>query len=552
MPKPISLFSAGILFVGGILTWPIRATAANNKLPAAAIRAEANEIRAEATRPNFSKRGRPLPLACSWITREGWGPGAQLRLIQQGHFLLPSFAFPGHPNPRSYYSQAFINYYKRPLEQARQLKLPICLLNIGSWGPVGELATSPAYWRLPPRQNPDVVTAKGEVLHQVSPFGAIQPWRNVGRLWIRNAAMEKLQQWYPNPPRVIFLFDNEAPRLVWSQAPEDRRYLTRYGRRRDDYFKKQVAGDGWITRYRMLHKTMRNSLVAPAWKKHLVIIGYNAGNTAYWPYWLKFSMYIPGRVDIAPLMWDGGDVPYYLDASNPITYYTDLSPQIDFMNLALQLPAMYRLNPSFWYEISPWDGHNPAPQATAATDKLKYFARMGEPFTPVRYEGFVQFGMWLLRPRAVRYFAIPPSRAMEQSPYFMALVAAVDRIYHNRILRQWWRHGKLLVVHRRTAESGASREIRGNKHWFLLQATCNPKQPWTLSTTIPVMSLALTRGPVPDRQWLVYAEAPMGQRNSVRISIPSYRAISVNVPEGGAFYQLSEKTGGVRLVQETK
>ena len=39
--------------------------------------------------------------------------------------------------------------------------------------------------------------------------------------------MQQLQAWYPNVPLVIFLFNNEASKLQWTEAEQDQHYLAR-------------------------------------------------------------------------------------------------------------------------------------------------------------------------------------------------------------------------------------------------------------------------------------------------------------------------------------
>jgi hypothetical protein len=61
----------------------------------------AKAIRTEATRKNFGLEGHPLPLVCSWQCGHyradhnvGWRPENQMRLIEEGHYLLPWFSHP--------------------------------------------------------------------------------------------------------------------------------------------------------------------------------------------------------------------------------------------------------------------------------------------------------------------------------------------------------------------------------------------------------------------------------------------------------------------------
>ena len=138
-----------------------------------------DEIRIEALRPNDDPIGRPLPLACSWTCGHypsdrsaGWRPQNQMRLIEEGHYLLPWFSHPGGEVPTD--PEAFRRrYYQGPIEQARRMNLPITF--VGSQWESG-LSGEP-YVSLPPDQNPNVVTTDGAIVKAVCPFGPLAPWR---------------------------------------------------------------------------------------------------------------------------------------------------------------------------------------------------------------------------------------------------------------------------------------------------------------------------------------------------------------------------------------
>ena len=108
------------------------------------------------------------------------------------------------------------------------------------------------YVSLPPDQNPNVVTTDGAIVKAVCPFGPLAPWREIGRKHTDNPWMKQLQQWYPNPPLVIFLSNNEHSKLRWTEVEKSKRYLDQYGPGRDADFKRKVVADGWIERYRVL------------------------------------------------------------------------------------------------------------------------------------------------------------------------------------------------------------------------------------------------------------------------------------------------------------
>jgi hypothetical protein len=260
----------------------------------------------------------------------------------------------------------------------------------------------------------------------------------------------------------------------------------------------------------------------------------------------------PGRICPHPLMWDGGSPSYYTHDWNPSTDYTTWSPQIEFQNLVFMQQEAYRLNPEFWLEFSVWDGYDGPTRASQYTPKRDVYQQRGQTYDPHRYAGFVQFGMWLLRPRVVREYRGWTFPVEEGLPYFMAIVQAVDRVHLDPVLREFWRHGKLVPNRARQHpyRSGIPEAYAAVDRWFLLDADANPPdEPWSLSQVIPVFSLALMQGASPERRWLVYAHAPLGDRQNVQITIPDYRQVTLDVSRGGSFSLLDEQTGEVSSIE---
>ncbi len=529
------------------------------KLPAAEeVPPAAQAIRAEATRPNEGPEGWPLPLACHWNTGRhrnsaGWAPREQMRMIAEGHHILPFFA---HPPTEGQLAgeklEEFRAYYEEPLKQARAWGLPLSL-KATQWE---SILSKPPFIDLPPEKNPNVLTAEGKILRKVSPFGPVGPWREAGRCWTDNAALRQLQEWYPDPPLVIFLSNNEHSKLRWHEAEQSQRYLALYGPGRDDDFKRRVTAEGWIERYRALQEGMREGLVARQWKAAARFVGYGAFGPPHfgrWGGWGAYSLHSQGRITPYPLMWDGGSPSYYTHDWDPSTDYTAWSPQIEFMNLVFVKREALRLNPAFWLEISVWDGDNRGEGNRLGVPEL--YRRLGQTYDPVRYQGFVQFGMWLMRPRAVREFRGWTWPSDEGMPYFMALVEAVDRVHTQPELRDFWRHGRLVPnpARQHLYQAAIPEEYKDEDRWFLLDADANPKLwPWDLNWSVSVFALALVQGDPPERRWLVYAHSPLQDRPEVKLAIPGFGPITVEVKRGGSFYLVDEKRGQCRLVGENR
>ena len=241
----------------------------------------AKEIRAEAILPNDSPKGHPLPLATSWKTggyrKNGYEPDYQIDMIEQGHHLLPGFQLDRVQNSTD--TANMIDYYQKSLNKCSELSLPISFIST-QWESV--LTNDKAYFGLPSAQNPNVVKANGSVSPMVSPFGAIEPWSQVGKQWTATEVMRQLQAWYPNPPKVIFISNNEHSKLRWQDANTDQRYIAHYDTNTTDETKRQAVGQGWIERYRALQNGMRDGLANSNWKRNAIFVGYDAfGGSAF-------------------------------------------------------------------------------------------------------------------------------------------------------------------------------------------------------------------------------------------------------------------------------
>lgn len=369
--------------------------------------------------------------------------------------------------------------------------------------------------------------------------------------WASSRMMKKLQEWYPDPPYVLFVSNNEHPRLAWNKVEEDRRYLEKYGSGRSDEFKRKVVADGWIKCYGAMLRGMREGLTNLNWKQRVIFVGYDAfgpPHFARWPGWMEYSLYSSGRIDPWPQVWDGASPSYYVFNWSAVTDYTVYSPQVEAMNWVFMLEEAKRQNPKFWFELSAWDGHEPELE----NDKRKTYARAGQKYTPERYGGMVQFGLWLLRPRVVREFRGYQDTLAQAEPYFLPIVAAVDRVHNNPTLKDFWRQGELVVnrAHPHPYQASVPKEYQKIDRWFLLDTSLDPPHPLELGNQLPVFSLALVKGRAPQRQWLVYAHSPLMGRDKVKVTIPDYQPVTINVAVAGSFYVVDEKTRQVQPVKQ--
>ena len=418
------------------------------------------------------------------------------------------------------------------------------------------------YRDLPAEKNPNIILPDGKPWIKgrfafVSPFGPAELWRKVGRGYTDTAMMRKLQQAYPEPPKVIFVSNNEAKRIRWHQVEQCKRYLDRYGKGRSDEFKRKIVGEAYAERYRALIEGMREGLSSKSWREAAIFIGYNAfGPNHYgrWDGWMEYFRGWEDRICWAPLAWDGGSPSAYDNQWQPDKRdYRLWSVQVEMMNLVFMQDEAHRIKPDFWFELSIWDGDNAQKGQTAKPD---LYRKAGQQYSAARYGAWVQFVMWLLRPRVVREFrgSTQSVTGEHNAGHWQAILDAVDRVHADAALERFWRHGRLAPnrAHAHPFDTKLLPAYKDADRWFLLETSADPPRPWTFKTEIPVFSLALETGAAPRRQWLLYAHSPLKDRTKVEIRIPEYRCVTVDVPTAGAFYLVDEKAATVRAVGAVK
>ncbi|MHC4169998.1 MAG: hypothetical protein ACYSWQ_23865 [Planctomycetota bacterium] len=479
----------------------------------------------------------------------GWTPQYQLELLGKGHHILPWFSWPrGNPDASDKDAERFDDYYGALLAYCREHNLPISFRGT-QWE---AMLVKRQYREGPVEKCPAVITAEGKTIAKLSPFGPVEPWRDPAAEYVDTAAMKRLQQMYPDPPLVLFVSNNEASDLRWHQAEQSKRYLDKYGKGRPDVFKRQVTAQGWMKLYPVMFEAMRKALVSDTWKKNVRFVGYGAFGPSHfgrWSAWKDYSLITDEWTSPNWHIWDGGSPSYYTHNWNDNRDHWVFSTQVQSMNWIFQLEEAWKAAPNFWWEISTWDGNasNWTPQTKCTPEMLKkskacQYVKDGQTYTPDRHLGWVQFGMWLLRPRVVREFRGSTTPLAPWRPFFERLLFAVDRIYADETLARFWRHGRLVPnqAHKHPYQEDVPEKYRSVNRWFLLDTSLDPPRPWEHKTNIPVFSLALVRGRAGTHRWLVYAHSPLEDRQDVTIYVPGFGKITVDVPRAGAFYLIDE------------
>lgn len=521
-----------------------------------ALKRTAAEIRREALLPPDGPAGKPLPLLSHWNMGsygKGWTPQYQRQLLEQGSHILPWFSWPrGNPDKDEKAAQRFNDYYADLISICREFNMPICFRGT-QWEAI---LVRKQYRDLPADECPAVIDPNGKSIPKLSSFGPLEPWRDPAGEYVDTPAMKKIQQMYPDPPLVLFVGNNEAPDLRWYQVNRSRRYLRKYGKDKSDEFKRKVVAEGWIKRYPIMFDAMRDALISDSWKKNVRFVGYGAFGPSHfgrWPGWKQYSLITDEWTSPNWHFWQGGSPSYYTHNWCANRDHWVWSTQVQSMNWIFQLEEAYSVNPDFWWEVSIWDGNGGwtpdkgyVPYLVKKSKACQYMAD-GQTYTPDRYEGWAQYGLWLLRPRVIREFRGSTVPIEPWRPFFDRLVAIVDRVYENKTLEQFWRRGRLVPnrAHKHPYQSNVPEKYHDVDRWFALDTSLDKPRPWTQRTNIPVFSLALLIGEKPNRRWLLYAHSPLEDRAGVEITIPEFGSVTVRVPRAGAFFLVEETDGKI-------
>ncbi len=492
----------------------------------------AEAIRAEALRKANDPLGRPLPLVSRWVTHlspDGNGfypqpvfhPDRQLDLVEAGHHLLP--IFPVHANGPGYGEDT------DAMRRAGAMKLPFTMLY---FQPEWDLYRETKFTKLAGDKNPATVELSGKVREQISPFGPVEHWRQAGQDHLPRARMEALQKAYPEPPLVQWLSNNEPSRLFLSDAHQDVRYTRFCTDCKTLEDRRRIAAEQYRIRYRAVQGGMKDVLTQAGWKANSIFVGYDAFH------WLGVFSY-PGEYESVSEhqradWWDGASPSYYV--YDWLKDYSDrgvVSPQVGVMSWPLFVDEMLARRPDFWWEISTWDG-GPGVRG-------RYLAA-GEAYPVARYQGFVEFGMWVARPRVVREFQFQEPDLKVADERFYAIMEAVDRVHENPVLRRFWRKGTL-VPHpsqKHPWSFGVPEKYEKAPRWFMLDADVNPPYPWNKNVAVPVFATALVLGKAPHREWLVLAQSPLKAYSGVKLTLPEFGALKVDTRPAVSFYRVQE------------
>jgi len=448
---------------------------------------------------------RTLPLVANWNVgipkySDGLDPLYLINRFTYGEHLVPTWKLD------SYYNDNIgLSYYETSIKKAAALGLPLIFILPS---PESALTKDDVYFSMGKTQNPNVITVKGTVLPELSPFGPDSLWKEVGGQWSTTTLMTQLQEWYPNPPLVIFIDEDTSKKLSWSKLATSSRYIEQYPTNTSNEFKRTLINAKWLEKYRQLHEGFKQGFTKKAWKQNVKFVTRNqlAVNMGATSDWINNATTTNQYANIWPLTVDGLTINFNLDGDKTDT--TD-TPYRLLNNLPFMLEEAKELNPNFTYQLS-----------IDANQKID---------NPQRYRGFTQFALWFLRPSIIRQ-APNKTTKNEINPLFQQVVDSVELIHNSDVLADFWKNGKLVSTGTSQYKQNIPINYQSVPREFLLKTDASSL----------VWAFALEKGKTPNREWLIYTQSPKKNLTDTTATIPNFKNIKLKTMQEGNFYLLHE------------
>jgi hypothetical protein len=543
------------------------------------------------------EQGRPLPVTGSWNTGvylykysgqfktgedvptpEGWSAEYAVEAIKNGHHVIPSWrgnrsfggfarnigkdtGAPGNgPDVLSYISEnglpiAFVagNYagFPRKYEDFYDQEA----------GEPYEVTTESTMRFV---KNGEIKT------HFSSPISSVEKWREMGKGWMNSNALQRYQNGYPDPPMVIFLDNNEAgeikPGMIDTNAD---RFVEKFGKDTVASWgkakKREIIEEGYDERLGAFFEGMREA-ADPGWSDSLRFVAYNA--------WMAHpKLFFRGSLadDITEediwTRYDGAMPEYYNNdwqIGRGKADYSPWSPQTEALNIASVQDPAFDARPEYYFSSIGWDG-SALSSGNFQSPPYQYVtnakhAKKTEPHTSRysfhRYEGMIQFGLWVMRPRSFREFRGGGARDAYGQGAWESYLNAVDRVWATDELQEFWKHGEPVIDPDQSSYNfvGEAPEdlpewVDDNDRKVLLRCDANPpRSKWKQGDYVPirVFATALVLGEEPNRRWLVVAQAPLGGVSDATVTLPGYGDLTLDhVAISGSFYIVDEAEDSV-------
>lgn len=610
-PSMKKFFTVGLLILISLVLQAAKASPAPTPDPAAVEAKTVADLQAwAALKAGNGPQGRPLPLAASWMVGEspytdlylrgmkpgdpdqksfvlpldsGPSPWRLVEEIKQGHHVLISFVDiigtkgmrvpPGQLLSDEKFAAYFDAYYRPALEYARANKLPIAFRG-WNWAKILLDIENGVRGRLPEGSDTAKLIRNGVPNNSLAdPFGPVTRWEEFGKIWMGHELMQKIQEFYPDPPMVIFLNNHEAGQINSPSQIDDTcdRFVALHGTGKDLDFRARKIREGYAERYAALFAAARAAFVEPGWRKNSLFVAYNNTSSPTLGRGVSDTHDWSGRIGFDPesgytehRMYDGGMPEYYDNHwQAPLKGdWSPWSPQAEASNLiAYQDAKVWQENPTFYWSSIVWGGDMPSQDLVGRpgrylTDDQSPKAR----WDIDRYTGMLQFGLWMLRPRDYHEFRANNDYRGFQGLTWEALLQSVDRVWNNPTLTEFWKFGELVHnpvfgerKHYFSSAASMPPWMKNMDRWFLLTSDANPPESeWPVYSKIAnddalrVFAMALQLGKSPERRWLIYAHAPLGAVAGSHVTLPGKGSVALDyVSSSGSFFVVDEASGKV-------
>jgi hypothetical protein len=543
--------------------------------------------------------GRPFPVTGSWNigryynipwkTGEGyndpraWSAKYFTELIEEGHHVLPTYADPVNSSTADYKAwesvdqESVSDNCSDALEYCATHDLPIAFRgwNYGTYpkGIEENFSTD--------TETTALFVKNGQKTGKAGPLAPLEAWKELGRAWWGQPKVHRMQKCHPDPPKIVCLDNGEAGTIGAGAIDTNAdRFVAEYGEdtiaNMSDDRKEEIIAEGYAKRYQAMFAGAREVL-SEEWADAINFVGYNQwgfsdvmGRQAKWNGWEMDRTH------------DGSMPEYYDNEWEGEEGKSDHSPwslQAEACNVAAPQDRFFDNDEDYYFSNIGWEGSppdqpKPAFRHHGSKPNQYIVGDLGETsqeWDLDRYQGVLQFGLWLQRPRSFREFRGGGTLDAYNRRTWMRYVEMVDRVWASEDLHEFWKHGDLVAneseEHFLDNMPNAPEWVQELDRWFILTCDANPPRSEWESITIPenfpfepypewdvdirVFPMALAVGEEPERRWLMYAHAPLGAVADATIELPGYGAVDLDyVAKNGTFAIVDEAEDSVSIVRQ--
>jgi hypothetical protein len=451
---------------------------------------------------NFFNKENRLPILAHYNSGEvgvniGMTPEYIISLIEEQNItILPTWRL----NPFHEF-QIEDEYYKESILKAKELNLPLTFII----NPLENSITDSYYYINKKYElNLNVIGKDGRVINKISPFGKTELWNELGEKSTNLYLFHKLQEWYPNPPKVIFINNEKSNRMLFEDLNQSKKYIEEY----NSNIKEEEVEEIWKDKYNELNEGFVNKLIVEEennpWKQSK-IISFDDFSLDIKNSWIKDSNLTNNYFSLLSNISDSTiincEINNTIESRNKFIF--------DLNNLSF---IKSKTNENFNYQLSINDNNS--------------FN------TSEEYEGFSKLIIWLSKSNLILEKNTNHDRNTIMEHY-TPIIDIVKNIHSNKILKEFWLNS-FLIENKDMKEEKENYDL----NWYLLKSSMDIDFPWNKEDNIKVFSFAMIK---PNGEKLIYAYSPYEDIDNVIVEIPNYGDIDINVTTKGNFYYINNE-----------